>query len=888
MNRSRPAPLEVFFAPRSVAVIGATARPGSVGRTVLANLLASPFGGTIYPVNAKHGEVLGVRSYPTVAELPGPIDLAVVVTPAPTVPAVIRECAAAGVRGALIISAGFKEIGAEGVRLERDILAVARAARMRIVGPNCLGVMCPTTGLNATFAGAMAHQGEVAFLSQSGALQTAILDWSLKANVGFSCLASLGSMLDVGWGDLIDYLDNDGRTRSILIYMESIGDARAFLSAAREVALHKPIIVIKGGRTFEAARAAASHTGSLVGSDEVLTAAFRRTGVLRVDSIEDLFNMAETLGKQPRPRGRRLTILTNAGGPGVLATDALVSGKGELSALSPEGLAKLDALLPGSWSHANPIDILGDADPGRYAKALEIAGAEPESDGLLVILTPQDMTDPTATAAKLAPYARKFFGKPVLASWMGGDGTAAGRRMLSDAGIPTFEYPDTAARIFNYMWKYTYNLGGLYETPTLAEEAVGAHEKAGEIVGAARAQGRTLLTELESKQALAAYGIPTVQTRPAASADEAVREADAIGYPVVLKLDSRTITHKSDVGGVRLDLRDARAVRDAFAAIRGGVPAAGFDGVTVQPMIAPGGYELIVGSSVDPQFGPVLLFGAGGVLVEVFKDRSLALPPLNTTLARRMMEQTRIYTALQGVRGRAAVNLAALEKLLVRFSQLVIEQPAIKEIDINPLLASAERLIALDARIVLHGSEVADQELPVSVIRPYPSRYIGTATLRSGEVISIRPIRPEDEPKMVRFHHTLSESSVYSRYAGVLKLDTRVAHDRLARICFLDYDRQMALVAESPSLGIIAVARLMRLPASRDAEFALLVSDAVQGQGLGRLLLTRLFEVGRDWGMERIVAEILPDNARMRKACASLGFTFHGSTGATKDLAAAI
>ncbi len=880
-------PLEVFFAPRSVAVIGATERAGSVGRTVLRNLIASPFGGTVFPVNANRKSVLGIRSYPSVAAVPEPIDLAVVVTPAPTVPGVIRECAAAGIRGAIIISAGFKETGAEGVRLEKEVLEIARAARMRIVGPNCLGVMCPVTGLNATFAGAMAHKGDVAFLSQSGALQTAILDWSLRENVGFSALASLGSMLDVGWGDLIDYLDTDGRTRSILIYMESIGDARAFLSASREVALRKPIIVIKGGRTAQAALAAASHTGTLTGSDEVLTAAFRRTGVLRVDSIEDLFNMADTLGKQPRPRGRRLTILTNAGGPGVLATDALVAGKGELSRLSAATLAKFDALLPPQWSHGNPIDILGDADPERYAKALDVAGEEKESDGLLVILTPQDMTEPMQTAERLKPFAKKYYDKPVLASWMGGTGTAAGRRILSDAGIPTFEYPDTAARIFNYMWKYTYNLGGLYETPTLADEAVGAHDKAGEIVRAARAEGRTLLTELESKQTLAAYGIPTVETRAAASADEAVREADSLHYPVVLKLNSRTITHKSDVGGVRLDLRDAQGVRAAFAAIRDAVPAADFEGVTVQPMIRADGYELIVGSSIDPQFGPVLLFGTGGVLVEVFKDRSLGLPPLNTTLARRMMEGTLIYRALGGVRGRAGVDLLELEKLLVRFSQLVIEQPAIKEIDINPLLASPERLLALDARIVLHGSEIADADLPVSAIRPYPTQYVGTVKLKSGEVVSIRPLRPEDEPKMVRFHQTLSDSSVHDRYAGILKLDTRVAHDRLARICFLDYDRQMALVAEhaSPaSAGISAVARLMRLPGTRDAEFALLISDAVQGQGLGRALLTRLFDVGRDWGLARIVAEILPDNIRMRRVCASLGFTFHGRTAATKVL----
>ncbi|MGZ6124905.1 MAG: bifunctional acetate--CoA ligase family protein/GNAT family N-acetyltransferase, partial [Myxococcales bacterium] len=789
------------------------------------------------------------------------------------------ECAKAGVRGAIVISAGFKETGEEGLRLEQELLAIAREARMRILGPNCLGVMSPLSGLNATFAGAMARKGSVAFLSQSGALQTAILDWSLQENVGFSAFVSLGSMLDLGWGDLIDYLDNDGRTRSILIYMESVGDARAFLSAAREVTLRKPIIVLKGGRTAQAARAAASHTGTMAGSDEVLTAAFRRSGVLRVDSIGDLFYMADALAKQPRPRGRRLAIVTNAGGPAVLATDTLVAGGGELAPLSAEGVARLDALLPAQWSHGNPIDILGDADPERYAKTLEIAGDEKDSDGLLVILTPQDMTEPTLTADRLKPYAHRRPDKPVLASWMGGLKVAAGRQILSDAGIPTLRYPDTAARIFNYMWKYTYNLRGLYETPSLAEEA-GGGDLERDALRAAQEQGRTVLTELESKRILEAYGIPVVETCAAKSADEAVAHAARLGYPVVVKLESRTITHKSDVGGVQLDLRSPDAVREAFEGIRSRVGAADFDGVTVQRMVRIDGYELIVGSSIDPQFGPVLLFGAGGVLVEAFQDRSLALPPLNTTLARRMMEQTKIFSVLGGVRGRKPVDVPALEKLLVRFSQLVIEQRAIREIDINPLLASGAGMVALDARVVLHrkGEKVA----PLAIC-PYPARYVGTARLKvSGEVI-IRPIRPEDEPKMVEFHKTLSDESVYYRYAGTLKLDMRVAHERLARLCFIDYDREMALIAEREGT-LVAVARLTRLQGTRDGEFALLISDSMQGQGLGRAMLSRLFDVGRDWKLERIVATILPGNVPMRRVCEHLGFSFHGETDAVKVL----
>ncbi|WP_375768900.1 bifunctional acetate--CoA ligase family protein/GNAT family N-acetyltransferase [Archangium gephyra] len=867
-------PLDALFNPHSVAVVGASERQGSVGRTILWNLISNPFGGTVYPINPNRKNVLGIRAWPSLEALPEPVDLAVLVTPASTVPGVMRECAKTGVRGVIIISAGFKEVGPEGVKLELEVLHIAREAGIRIIGPNCLGVMRPTTGLNATFAGDMARPGNVAFVSQSGALLTAILDWSLREAVGFSAFVSMGSMLDVGWGDVIDYLGNDPRTRSILIYMESIGDARAFLSAAREVALHKPIIVIKAGRTAQAAAAAASHTGTLVGSDEVLSAAFRRTGVLRVDSIADLFYMAEVLARQPRPVGRRLAILTNAGGPGVLATDALVMGGGELAKLSEKTVTALNGLLPPAWSHGNPVDILGDADPARYEKALQVAGADENSDGLLVILTPQDMTEPTQTADRLRPYAK--LGKPVIASWMGGSEVAAGERILNDAGIPTFGYPDTAARIFNYMWRYSYNLAGLYETPVLAEEPPGRDE-AERLIHEARAAGRTLLTEYESKRLLEAYGIPTVETRRATTVDEAVREAESLGYPVVLKLHSHQVTHKSDVGGVKLNLGTAQEVREAFAAIRGRLEALGkadgFDGVTVQPMVKLEGYELIVGSTLDAQFGPVLLFGAGGTLVEVFKDRALALPPLNTTLAGRLMEQTRIHEALKGVRGREPVDLGALRKLLVRFSQLVVEQRFIQEVDINPLLASAQRLVALDARVVLHGPEVKEEELPRLAILPYPVKYVGRWKMKDGQDVVIRPIRPEDEPRMVEFHKTLSEQTVFLRYAGMMKLDQRVAHGRLARICFNDYARELALVVERGNGGeLLAVGRLTRLPGTQDAEFAMLISDAVQRQGLGSELLRRLVDVGRDWGLKRIVADILSGNGAMQRICRKLGF----------------
>ncbi|MGZ3397139.1 MAG: acetate--CoA ligase family protein, partial [Isosphaeraceae bacterium] len=754
-------PLEAIFAPRTVAVIGASEKQGSVGRAVLWNLISNPFGGTVYPINSNRPNVLGIKAYKDIKSVPDPVDLAVVVTPASTVPGVISECVDAGVTGAIVISAGFKESGPEGARLEQEAAQGGTPGGMRIIGPNCVGVMRPYSGMNATFAAQIARPGSVGFISQSGALCTAILDWSFRAHVGFSAFVSIGSMLDVGWGDLIDYLGDDPYTKSIVIYMESIGDARSFLSASREVALAKPIIVIKAGRTEAAAKAAASHTGSLTGSDEVLDAAFRRVGVLRVNSISELFDMAEVLSKQPRPKGPRLAILTNAGGPGVLATDALIEDKGELAPLSAETMAALDATLPAAWSHSNPIDILGDANPKRYASSLEITAKDPNIDGLLTILTPQAMTDPTATAEHLRQHS-KISGKPVLASWMGGEAVEAGQQILNQAGIPSYEYPDTAAHVFTLMWGSSYNLQGLYETPNGpvdSETATNARESAEAIIAAVRRRGRTVLTEPESKQLLAAYGIPTVKTVVAETLDAAVAAAENLGYPIVLKINSETIAHKTDVGGVQLNLRDADAVRAAFRAIERSVcqraGAEHFQGVSVQPMIKLDGYELIIGSSLDPEFGPVLLFGAGGRLVEVFKDRSLALPPLNTTLARRMMEQTKIYTALRGVRGRRPVDIAALERLMVRFSHLVVEQKWIKEVDINPLLASPERLLALDARVIVHGLDVRACDLPRPAIRPYPSQYITTWTDEDGTQVVIRPIRPEDEPLLVKFHGTL-------------------------------------------------------------------------------------------------------------------------------------
>jgi acetyltransferase len=883
----RNSSLAPIFTPHAVAVIGASDRPGSVGCTVLTNLLASPFGGPVWPVNPKRATVLGVPAYKSIADLPGVPDLIVVTTPAATVPAIIQDAVNAGVPSAIVISAGFKEVGESGKALERQIAGIIKG-KMRLIGPNCLGVMNPVGGVNANFAKAMPPAGRLAFISQSGALGTAVLDWCIREQVGLSGFVSAGSMLDVTFGELIDHYGQDPSTDSIVIYMESIGDARSFLSAARAVAMNKPILVIKAGRTAAAAKAAASHTGSLTGSDDVLDAAFQRAGVLRVNSISDLFYVSEVLAKQPRPKGPRLTILTNAGGPGVLATDALISAGGELTEISAEALVNYNAFLPDAWSHNNPVDILGDAEAERYAKALEIAAKDTNTDGTLVILTPQGMTDPTAIARDLAPYASGT-GKPVIASWMGGDVVAEGEAILKHAGIPVFPYPDAAAHAFVSTWKHTSHLRDLYETPTARSESAldTRRDVATAIVNQVRASGRTILTEFESKQLLAAYGIPTVRTELATTSDEAVCKAAELGYPVVLKLHSETITHKTDVGGVKLNLRSASDVAAAFGEIQASVTAKvgaeHFLGVTVQPFAKLDGYEIIIGSSIDPQLGPVLLFGTGGQLVEVYKDRALALPPLTATLARHQMEQTKIFTALKGVRGRKPVDLDALDALVVRFSELVVEQRWIREIDINPLLASPEGLIALDARVVLFDPATTEDQLPRPAIRPYPVEYVAPYTTKTGEKMLIRPIRPEDEPLIVALHDCLSERTVVQRYFTALALTARTAHERMTRICFIDYDRELALVAEVVNAHggkeIAGVSRMVRQEDGKSATLAVVVADDYQGKGLGETLMHRALAAARAEGVGRVLVHFLPENGRMSDIARKLGFALTEENG---------
>jgi acetyltransferase len=663
--------------------------------------------------------------------------------------------------------------------------------------------------LNATFSKNLALPGNVAFVSQSGALCASVLDWSLREKVGFSALVSTGSMIDVDWGDLIDYLADDLGTRSILVYMESIRNARSFLSAAREVALRKPVIVMKVGRTEAGARAVAAHIGMTAGDDDVLDAAFRRVGILRCETIEDLFEMAEVLGKQPRPKGCRLAVVTNAGGPGVVATDLLIKEGGKIAPLSDQSFQQLNEILPGPWSRSNPVDLLGNASPDQFAKAVEIVSADVNNDGVLVIVTPQAMTDPTAIARALEPF-KKLAGKPILASWMGASAVAEGEGILNASGIPTFQYPDTAVRAFCSMSRYNDNLRALYETPALSVEDWCDDAKAEEIINSARKQNRSLLSELESKQILNAYGIPTA-------------------------------------------------------------------GTTVESKRHPKGYELMLGSRIDSQFGPVLRFGSGGELVEVIKDYALGLPPLNATLARRMMERTRVCAALKAP-DFPTIELAKLEAMLVRFSLLVARQQRIKEIDINPLFISPSQMLALEARIVLYDSAVRDQDLPRLAIRPYPEQYVTSWTLRSGAKITIRPIRPEDEPGMVNFHSTLSEQSVHFRYFGLLTVEQRTTHGRLTRICFNDYEREIAIIAvrrclESDQDEIIAVGRLMKVHGANESEFALVVSDDCQGEGLGTHLLKLLLEIGRREGIELIFGHILPENYTMQRVCKNLGFT---------------
>jgi acetyltransferase len=797
--RTGPHSLDSLFHPRAVAILGASATPGSVGSILIRNLLENPFGGVVYPVNPNRKSVQGVYCYPSLAALPEPVDLAVIATPTRTVLGLVQECVAQHVKSAILISAGFSELGEEGRALERQLRETARG-HLRLVGPNCLGVLHPPSGLNASFAPAMPRPGHIALLSQSGAICTAILDWAIDTHVGFSSFVSAGTRIDVDFADLIDYFGDDPQTHSIIVYLEAIGDVRKFLSAARAVARTKTIIVVKAGRHAGAARTSASHTGALADADEVSEAAFRRVGILRVDTIPALFNMAEILAMQPLPRGPSLAIITNARGPSVMAVDALVLGGGQLSPLSEATTSALDAVLPRGWSHANPIDLRSDATPQRYRQVIEICAREPAIQGLLALLTPQVKLDPTETARQVAAFAH-LEGKPILASWLGGSSVQEGRDILTRAGVPAYFSPEAAIRAFLNMAQYRRNQELLYETPqALPEDWSPDRERVRRVLVAVRGAGRTLLTEAEAKEVLAAYDIP------------------------------------------------------------------------VQPSVPEKGYELIIGSSVDPQFGPVVSFGSGGILAELYQDRALSLPPLTRTLARRLMERTRIYQTLKGGSGRQPVNLEVLETLLVRFSQLVADFLEIAEINIQPLLASPEQVVALGARIVLLPADLPEEQRPRLAIHPYPNQYVAPFRLNDGTEITIRPIRPEDEPLIIAFHAGLSPHTIRMRFFSLVKTLSR---DSLIRLCHLDYEREMALVGirrDEQGPHLVGVSRYYLDPETGEAEFAVVVGDPWQGRGLGYHLMERLIAVARERGVKRLAGSVLRENAPMLQMVREFGF----------------
>ncbi len=867
--------LDKMFKPASVAVVGASEKSGSIGRALMRNLRAGGFPGEIYPVNLRHREINGIKAYPKVSAIGQAVDLAIIATPITTVASIIRDCGQAGVDCAVIISAGGREIGSKGLEIEARIREEAGASRVRIIGPNCLGVACTEARLNASFSGQMPIAGKLAFVSQSGAMCTAILDLSFKEHIGFSYFVSVGSMLDVDFGDMVNYLGNDPNVSSILLYIESLSDFRNFMSAARAVSLVKPIVALKAGRSPAGARAAASHTGAMVGEDAIYTAAFERCGIMRVQTIEELFDCAEIMAKQPRPTDAGLAIITNAGGPGVMAADALAAYNMEPVPLGDATITRLDALLPPYWSRANPIDIIGDADLERYRGVIEVCLAAKEVSGVLVIMVPQALTHPTAVAEALCETL-KGNSKPVYTVWMGGESVEPGRRLFNRMGIPTYDVPERAIRAFMTMYRYARNLKLLQEIPQkLPNEPEYQQNVAQNIIHQAIAHGRRCLTEIESKQLLLAYGIPCTRTEAAKSVDDAARLARDIGFPTVMKIHSPDITHKSDAGGVLLNLSDEAAVRDGFDRImhncRAHNPRADLWGVTLQPMIPRPDYELIMGSKMDGQFGPVILFGLGGILTEVLEDKAIALPPLNRLLAHRLIENTGVYALLKGYRNQPAANMVLLEEILVRLAQLVIDFPEIQELDINPLVPLQGDILALDARVVVASSTIPS---PLHlVISPYPSQYEQTVVTKSGLEIFVRPIKPEDAPLLSELFDSLSPTSIYYRFFRPLRY---LSHDMLARFTQIDYDRDMALVAlqrVGDAEKMLGVARIISDPDITKAEFSVLVGDAWQGKGVGATLLEQLVEIGRERGLEFLWGVVLPENTNMLALGRKLGFT---------------
>jgi acetyltransferase len=866
--------LDKLFKPDSIAVVGASEKEGSIGYIHMHNLTEGGYEGQVFPINPRYDSVHGLKAYPSLGAIGHPIDLAIIAIPIASVPEVIREGGQLGVGGAIIISAGGRETGPKGIEIERRILQEAEKGGLRIIGPNCLGIICPGKKLNASFAAHMPHSGKMAFISQSGAICTAILDLALKEEIGFSHCVSIGSMLDVDFGDLVDYLGNDLEVNSILLYIESLTNFRKFMSAARAVSRVKPIVVLKSGKSPAGARAAASHTGAMVGEDAVYDAAFKRAGIVRVKTIGELFDCAELMAKQPRPKGPRLGIVTNAGGPGVMAADALAEYDNEPAFLEPETLDKLDELLPPCWSRSNPIDVLGDASPERYAKVVEICLAAKELDGVLLILTAQGMTDPTGVAERLAQILK---GKPypVFTSWMGGMDVEKGRNILNHAGIPTYDMPEQAVRAFMYMYEYSRTLKMLQEIPPkLSYELSFDRGAARAIVDEGLKQKKGFLTETDSKKLLTAYGIPVTRTEIAISVEEAVQLAQQIGYPLVMKIHSPDIIHKTEANGVQLDIRDEDKVRKAYQNIMEGAHAynaqAKILGVSIQPMIPRTDYEILLGAKKDENFGPAILFGMGGILTEVLKDQAIGLPPLNRSLARRLMESTKVYSLLQGYRNKPGVSLEHLEEIIIRLSQMVVDFPEIVELDINPVVVDEGRPCAVDARVILKPSEVpAPLHL---VISPYPAQYESQAVVKDGLGVFIRPIKPEDGPAFLELFHTLSPTSVYYRFFSPLK---GLSPSMLARFTQIDYDREIALVALEQNASkerMLGVARVISDPDGKRAEFSIMVGDPWQGRGVGARLLENCLRIAKERGIETLWGIVLRENTQMLALGKKLGF----------------
>lgn len=886
--------LSAFFSPRSIAVIGASDEEGTVGWRLMKNLME--YKGNVYPVNIRKDEVLGVKAYRSVEDIPESVDLAVIATPAQTVPGIVEQCGRAGVKNLIIISAGFREVGEEGRALEAKMMEARDRYALNIIGPNCLGIIRPSSNLNATFLSRMPKPGNVALISQSGALGSAIVDWAVNESIGFSAFISVGSMLDVDFGDLIEYLGKDPETKSILLYIEGISDAKRFMSAARHFSRTKPIIVVKAGKFAESARAVQSHTGSLAGEDVVYDAAFKRAGVIRVDEISELFNCAEALAKQPLPNGPRLAIITNAGGPAIMATDALLASGGRLAELDPNTIEELNRVLPKHWSKGNPIDLIGDADASRYRRALELCLKDSNVDGILVVYTPA-MIDSVEIARTVVDVCKDSINsssssssssKPVLTSFMF---QHEANRILNENGIPTYDTPEQAVKTFIYMYQYKHRLEMLYQTPEALIDFMPPKRPLLTMINNAVAEKRRILDEVESKEFISYYNIPVVRTLIARSEDEAVALASSIGYPVVLKIYSKDITHKSDVGGVMLNLNDEHEVREAYNRmmqnVKAKMPDARIDGVTVQPMVRMKGVEVILGARHDPIFGPVILFGMGGVGVELFKDFAVGLPPLNQVLARMLMEETRVHRLLKGYRDIPAADMRALEQLLVSFSQMLIDFPEIEEVDINPLLVHGKSIIALDARIVVDEARASARAKAKAgkdhdpyrhlIISPYPKRYERLWTLKDGRIVLLRPIKPEDEPLWLDMFRYLSQESVYQRFFTVIK-DT--PHEQMVRYCNIDYAREMSIVAELSEGNvrrIIGVASLVidgrrSRDGYREGEIAVIVADPWQGLGLGTKLVDYILEIAEDMNVKVVNAVMLANNARIIDLMKRMGF----------------